>query len=548
MTTTWRGTPRPADGADATGAADAADAAAGARPRHAPGPGDPIQALQAAERLVAYATSARALVLAALHEQALARADGLPGAAQEHELRSAAAEAGLATGRSERATARAMTASHTLLTRFTATHAAWARAEITQQHAEAIARHGAPIDDEHRRALYEAAALEAAREHAPGRLDLIARRLAEEARELPLDDRHRASAEDRRVWVDDAPDGMSYLTAYLPTVLAHAIRDRLHQHAVVLAELPADDRAEAQAGGHGRPEERAENAGAPEQPAERASRAEDPTAARPDARRPDPRRPDPRTLGARMADTLADLLLTADAAQIATRPDQGARRLDARIAITVPVLSLLGTDTESADLAGVGPIPLDIARELAAEAPTLARILTDPIREVPLAVDRYAPSAAMRATLAARDRHCRFPGCRRPAPRCDLDHTIDAAHGGPTALGNLAHLCRWHHTLKHHTAWTVRQHADGHLDWTSPTGRTYTDRPHHTRPRFTAAAPHADTGPRARSRGGPNAPGHAHQDDHRPDGETAPSACDPVSPGAPPRPEAPPQPEAPPPF
>jgi hypothetical protein len=35
----------------------------------------------------------------------------------------------------------------------------------------------------------------------------------------------------------------------------------------------------------------------------------------------------------------------------------------------------------------------------------------------------YVPSRAMKDAIRARDRHCRFPGCRRPAVHCDIDHT-----------------------------------------------------------------------------------------------------------------------------
>lgn len=31
--------------------------------------------------------------------------------------------------------------------------------------------------------------------------------------------------------------------------------------------------------------------------------------------------------------------------------------------------------------------------------------------------------------------------------------------------------------MKHHTAWTVRQLGGGVLEWTSPTGRRYLDKP-----------------------------------------------------------------------
>ena len=49
-------------------------------------------------------------------------------------------------------------------------------------------------------------------------------------------------------------------------------------------------------------------------------------------------------------------------------------------------------------------------------------------------------SPALRRALAARDRHCRFPGCA--ATRCDSHHIEHWAQGGATALGNLVLLCR----------------------------------------------------------------------------------------------------------
>ena len=104
-------------------------------------------------------------------------------------------------------------------------------------------------------------------------------------------------------------------------------------------------------------------------------------------------------------------------------------------------------------------------------------MLTHPVTGAILAVDRYRPGEDLKRLLRVRDEHCRFPGCRMPAHRCDLDHTHDAALGGDTCDGNLAHLCRRHHTLKHATPWTVRQRPGGILEWTSPTGRTYTDTP-----------------------------------------------------------------------
>lgn len=131
----------------------------------------------------------------------------------------------------------------------------------------------------------------------------------------------------------------------------------------------------------------------------------------------------------------------------------------------------------AAHLEGVGPIDPATARILTGNAPGFDRVLTDPVTGSVLAVDRYRPSAEMRRYLRARDRRCRFPGCRMLARLCDGDHTVDHALGGPTEVGNLSDLCRRHHVTKHCTSWKVRQLGGGNLEWTSPTGRTYVDRP-----------------------------------------------------------------------
>lgn len=104
-------------------------------------------------------------------------------------------------------------------------------------------------------------------------------------------------------------------------------------------------------------------------------------------------------------------------------------------------------------------------------------MLTHPVTGAILAVDRYRPNADLRRLLHARDSRCRFPTCGLPPRAQDLDHTVDAAHGGPTEEGNLGGFCRRHHTLKHHTAWKVNQLGAGVLEWTSPAGYTYIDRP-----------------------------------------------------------------------
>ncbi len=50
----------------------------------------------------------------------------------------------------------------------------------------------------------------------------------------------------------------------------------------------------------------------------------------------------------------------------------------------------------------------------------------------------YCPPRSLRNLVCVRQRTCSFPGCRRPAVRCDVDHTVPYDAGGPTCECNLA--------------------------------------------------------------------------------------------------------------
>jgi hypothetical protein len=86
------------------------------------------------------------------------------------------------------------------------------------------------------------------------------------------------------------------------------------------------------------------------------------------------------------------------------------------------------------------------------------------------------PGAALRRWICIRDRRCVFPGCRVAPHRCDADHTIEHAHGGPTSDANLAPTCTPDHVLRHKHGWTVHQTRPGRVVWISPLGHRY----HHT--------------------------------------------------------------------
>jgi hypothetical protein len=89
----------------------------------------------------------------------------------------------------------------------------------------------------------------------------------------------------------------------------------------------------------------------------------------------------------------------------------------------------------------------------------------------------YVPPRSLRHLVTTRRRTCGFPGCRRPAVRCDVDHTIPYDQGGRTCECNLAPLCRWHHQAKQAPGWHLDQPRPGVLTWTLPHGRRYTTTP-----------------------------------------------------------------------
>jgi uncharacterized protein DUF222/HNH endonuclease len=66
-----------------------------------------------------------------------------------------------------------------------------------------------------------------------------------------------------------------------------------------------------------------------------------------------------------------------------------------------------------------------------------------------------------RRALIARDRHCRWPGCERPASSCDGHHVIHWMHGGETTIENQVLLCHRHHWKVHEGGWQLIKTDEG---------------------------------------------------------------------------------------
>ncbi|QIM16443.1 DUF222 domain-containing protein [Leucobacter insecticola] len=375
--------------------------------------------------------------------------------------RSVAAEIGFALRESDRSMVHQIARASTLVEHYPAVHAALAAGEISQGHVSVIRDAGGILgigdaEVDRKRAIYEQQVLEIAKTETAGRLRAIAKGLAEALACRPLQDRHAEALRGRGVVLVEQPDGMVDLVATVSAIYGKGIMDRLDQigWAVKNANRNA---AAADPGGE----------------------------------------VDERSLNEIRADAFVEMLLSADPSGIASAHGKGLAAIKARVQVIIPEEKLRdrsaagsarrdsasgsigdkASDHIATELVGYGPIDTDTSRTVAGLSPAWERIMVSTLTGQVLSTDTYRPSAAIKRFLAARDLRCRAPGCNVMVNRSDIDHTLDAALGGTTSTDNLATTCRYHHTMKHHPGWKIRQHPGGVMEWETPLGRKYTDRP-----------------------------------------------------------------------
>ena len=68
-----------------------------------------------------------------------------------------------------------------------------------------------------------------------------------------------------------------------------------------------------------------------------------------------------------------------------------------------------------------------------------------------------------RRALTARDGHCRWPRCDRPASRSAAHHLIHWINGGSSDLDNLVLLCHRRHWMVHEGGWQIIRDTDGRM-------------------------------------------------------------------------------------
>jgi uncharacterized protein DUF222/HNH endonuclease len=162
----------------------------------------------------------------------------------------------------------------------------------------------------------------------------------------------------------------------------------------------------------------------------------------------------------RQADALVELATHAmDAGAL---PQHASQRPHLQVTTTLETLQGL-----------IGAPAGEMALSLPISAKTVQRIACDSsVTRVLLGADsavidagraKRVVSGGTRRLLDARDQHCRWPGCERPASWSSAHHVIHWAQGGKTDLANMILLCQHHHWMVHEGGWRLALAGDGRV-------------------------------------------------------------------------------------
>ncbi len=231
--------------------------------------------------------------------------------------------------------------------------------------------------------------------------------------------RHRDAKRERCVYVQTGDDGMSWLSALLPSAEAAAIDAQLEKAA---RAMPSTDQ-----------------------------------------------NGDGRTHDQKRADAFSDTFLGTD-------ETAGSSRID--IGVIVPIQSLIGlSDAPGETIDRSASVPASYIRNLAARKGTLFwRLLTDERGDLldVARMGRYA-TGDLAMAIRFRDGTSVFPTSIVPADDSDNDHTDP--YPEPTTAANIGALHRRAHRLKTAGVLKLRQPEPGTFEWDTSTGHTYIHKP-----------------------------------------------------------------------
>lgn len=166
--------------------------------------------------------------------------------------------------------------------------------------------------------------------------------------------------------------------------------------------------------------------------------------------------PDQRSVPQRQADALAELCGLARSASEA--PSSAGEPPHLSVTMELEALrSAVGTAT--LDYSGQQLSAAQV-RQLACDCKLIPVVLGGPSEPLDVGRVRRSVPLGLRRAVTIRDRGCTFPGCHRPARRCDVHHVDHWIDNGETCLENCCLLCPKHHREVHATGWELTIHPD----------------------------------------------------------------------------------------
>ena len=175
---------------------------------------------------------------------------------------------------------------------------------------------------------------------------------------------------------------------------------------------------------------------------------------------------DDRCLERRQADALVELAsLVLDSGRL---PHRATQRPHLQVTTTLETLRGLN-GSPAADLEFSQPVSTRTVQRFACDS-SIARVVFGPGSVVVEAGRaRRVVSTPMRRALNARDQHCQWPGCERPATSTAAHHLVHWVAGGATDLSNLVLLCLRHHWMVHEGGWQLLKDSGGQVRAIAPT-------------------------------------------------------------------------------
>src|SRR5437870_13391622 len=119
-----------------------------------------------------------------------------------------------------------------------------------------------------------------------------------------------------------------------------------------------------------------------------------------------------------------------------------------QLQVTTSLETLLGlTGAPAAEMEFSLPISSKAVERLACDCSVTRILLGSDSTVIDVGRSKRTVSGPARRALNARDGHCRWPGCDRPANWSAAHHGVHWSHGGSTNLATLILLCHRHHWM-----------------------------------------------------------------------------------------------------